>query len=365
MSPKARLPVVFLGCAHPHADGRANRIRNVEGTTLAGAFDDDDAVLAGFGKRHSAQLFTTPAAALGAAKGGLAIVETWNKRAAEFARLAIDAGVPVLLEKPGAHQPKALRELAARAKARKAWVQVGYHMRYAPSVEPALELVRAGRLGKVTTGRFHASVQKPWLLNDWFCDEDDLGGLVFLDFCHVLDLLLLLLGGSAPSEVVCRTKKLPELGEHPFEDSAALLLTIDDALIAGDVCGWETNDWVDTWDVQLFGTEGTLCVSPHPPRVRFWSPKDGAADESAKKGKGSKSGNGWSARSAARGWTELRHESFNGEENYERELRDVVTRLQKGKEPGGCKLEQAVVIVDAIEKAYESANGKAARKARE
>ena len=199
-------------------------------------------------------------------------------------------------------------------------------MRYGPTIAPALELVRAGRLGTITTGRFHSAVQKPWLTNEWFCDEDDLGGLVFLDFCHVLDLLIEFLG--APGEVVCRTKKLPQLAEHPFEDSAALIVTCGDALVAGDVCGWETNDWVDTWDLQLFGTEGTLIVGLHPPRLRLWSPV-------ARSGKPA----------IARGWTDLHHESFNGEENYERELQDVIVRLRGGEPPGGCTLDQAVVVV--------------------
>ena len=344
MATRSRFPVVFLGCAHPHADGRANRVRSVAGTELVGAFDDDEKIVGPFCARQKTQIFPSVQAALDSARGGLAIIESKNRRNAELARLAIDAGVPILLDKPGAHEPKTLRELAVHARSKKAWVQVGYHMRYGPTIAPAMEIVRGGKLGRITTGRFHSSVQRPWLTNEWFCDREDLGGLVFLDFCHVLDLLIQFLG--EPTDVVCRLKKLPELAEHPFEDSAALIVTIGDTLLAGDVCGWETNDWVDTWDLQLFGTEGTLVVGLHPPRMRFWSPEE-------------KSGRN----ATPRGWTDLHHESFNGEENYERELRDVITRLKKGQPPGGCTLDQAVVIVDTLAKAYASANGKA-KKAR-
>jgi len=339
VKPRIRTPVVFLGCAHPHADGRANRVGRIEGAELAGAFDDAPEVAAAFAERHDAPRLATAEAAIAAARGGLIVIETWNKRAAALARRVIDAGVPLLLEKPGAHRPAALRSLAARAKTKKAWVQVGYHMRYGPTIAPALAIVRAGGLGAITTGRFHAAVQKPWLTNEWFCDRDDLGGLVFLDFCHVLDLLVLFLG--KPGEVVCRTRKLRKLGDHPFEDSAALIVSFGDALLAGDVCGWETNDWVDTWDLQLYGSEGTLIVGLHPPRLRRWSPVE--------------------RKDAARGWSELRHENFDGEENYERELRDVVTRLRRGEPPGGCTLDQAVVVVDAIDRAYRSARGRARR----
>jgi len=336
------VPVVFLGCAHPHADGRANRVGNVARARLAGAFDDDPKLAEAFAARHATERLLTPQQALKAARGGLAVIESRNRRAAELARLSIDAGVPVLLEKPGAHEPATLRELAAHAASKKAWIQVGYHMRYGPTIAPALKIVKSGALGTITTGRFHAAVQKPWLTNEWFCDREDMGGLVFLDFCHVLDLLVQFLG--RPGEVVCRTRKLPGLADHPFEDSAALIVAFGDALVAGDVCGWETNDWVDTWDLQLFGTEGSLVVGLHPPRLRRWSPVE-------RQGR-----NG-----VARGWTDLHHESFNGEENYERELADVIGRIAAGRKPGGCTLDQAVVVVDAIERAYASASGKAQR----
>jgi predicted dehydrogenase len=340
MPAKRSFPVTFLGCAHPHAAGRANRVRAIEGVELAGCFDDDAKVADAFAATHKTKRLAAPADALAAARDGLVIVETWNWRAAEFAALAMKERVPLLLEKPGAHELKALRGLRDLAAGTKSFVQVGYHMRYGPTIAPAFEAVRSGRLGTITSGRFHAAVQKPWLKDPWFCDERDMGGLIFLDAVHVFDLLFWFLG--PPSEVVCRTKKLPRFGDHPFEDSAALVLTIGDALVAGDVCGWESNDWVDTWNLELYGTDGTLVVHPHPPRLKIW-----AAQEDAKRG-------------VARGWSELHHESFNGEENYERELRDVVARVQRGEGPGGCTLDHAVTIVEAVELAYASASGKTA-----
>jgi predicted dehydrogenase len=342
MAAKKRFPVTFLGCAHPHAAGRANRLRVIEGVELVGAYDDDAKVAESFAATHRTRVLASPSEALSAARDGLVVIETWNWRAVELATLAVKAGVPLLLDKPGAHHAKALRQLRDLAADAKSFVQVGYHMRYGPTVAPAFDVVKSGRLGKITTGRFHAAVQKPWLKDPWFCDERDLGGLVFLDACHVFDLLFWFLG--RPSEVVCRTKKLAELGEHPFEDSAALLVTIGDTLIAGDVCGWESNDWVDTWNLELYGTEGTLVVHPHPPRLKVWSPQEDAR------------------RGVARGWSEVHHENFNGEENYERELRDVVARVRKGDAPGGCTLDHAVAIVEAVELAYQSADGKMPRR---
>src|SRR5438876_10726053 len=120
--------------------------------------------------------------------------------------------------------------------------QVSYHLRYSPSVTKALQVVAGGTLGRITTARFHAAVMQPWLTNEWFCDTNDMGGMVFLDFCHMLDLLSLFLG--QPTVHKSFITKLSKVPEHPFEDSAAFILQFGDVLAAGDCCGWEANDWI-------------------------------------------------------------------------------------------------------------------------
>src|SRR5262245_27055134 len=132
MPARKSFPVVFLGCAHPHAAGRGNRVRCIDGVELVGAFDDDSKVAQTCAAAQKTRVLASPEAALDAARGGLVIVETWNWRAAELARLALDARVPMLLDKPGAQDLATLKALRDRARAGKSFVQVGYHMRYAP-----------------------------------------------------------------------------------------------------------------------------------------------------------------------------------------------------------------------------------------
>ena len=331
---RERIPVVVLGCRHPHAAGRTARLVKVEEAELVGCWDDDSTVAEALASAHAVPVFEGPEECLDRARGGLVLIESAsNKRSAELATMAADAGVAMLLEKPGAHRPEALRALREHVTARDVFCQVGYHMRYGPSIDPAVRACRDGTLGTVTTGRFHAAVQSPWLASEWFTDPDDLGGLLYVDACHIVDLLVHLLG--APEEVICRMHQVSSMPEHRFEDSAALILRFGDTLLAGDVCGWESNDWVETWDVQFFGNEGTLDLRLHPPRCSIWSP--GGA------GKGE------------RGWTTHEYPQYDGEENYERELRDVIRRVRDRLPPGGATLDDAVIVADALGAAYRDA----------
>ncbi len=329
----ARRPVVFLGVGHPHAAGRAHRLKNVPSLEMKGAFDDDPRLARDFVSQNGGSAFATVQEALERASSGLTIIETRNRRAAELATLAVDRSVAVLLDKPGAHDVDTLRRLKADAERKRAFVHVGYHMRYSPSVVRGLEIVKSGALGRITTGRFHAAVQSPWLTNEWFCDPDDMGGLVFLDACHVLDILTLCLG--RPRSISCRMKKLVGVPAHPFEDSAAMILDYGDALVAGDVCGWETNDWVETWNVELYGDLGTLILGLHPPRLKLWS-REARGD-------------------FACGWSEISHASFDGELNYEYELTDVADRLDRGALPGGATLEEALSLLELSAQCYQDA----------
>src|SRR5262245_34015094 len=75
-------PVIFLGVGHPHAAGRANRLRNVPELALLGAFDDDRQLAHPFALRYGTRAFGDPEDALREARGGLCIVETRNRRGA-------------------------------------------------------------------------------------------------------------------------------------------------------------------------------------------------------------------------------------------------------------------------------------------
>ncbi len=330
MSAEKSIRLGFLGVSHPHAGGRANVLTRIPELDLIGAFEPEAAHRESFASAQGVPVLDTTERFFDQLRPELVIIEGTNRFNAEMALEAAERGVPMLIEKPGAHNLATLRTVQAAVAKSGVFCQVGYHLRYAPSVEPALRLLADRRLGRLTTVRFHAAVMAPWLTDPWFCDAEDRGGLVYLDFCHMLDLLILMLG--KPTAHRSRIRKLEGLPEHPFEDSAAFLLEFGEVLAAGDCCGWEANDWIESWRIELYGIDGTLEIGLHPPFTRLFR-RQAVGELPA----------GFSGQS---------HPAFEGEENYARELRDITDCVLTGRPPRGATIDEALTVVEIMEEMY-------------
>ena len=331
MSSTMKVRVGFLGVSHPHCAARVAVLAREDGIEIAALHDPNAELAAAVGARTGAKTFEKPKDLL---KSGLdfVVIEGTNTQGAAFALEAAKAKVPMLLEKPGAPNLEALRKVAEAAERSRVFCQVGYHLRYAPSVLRARELVEQGYLGRITTARFHSAVKTPGLTNPWFCDSQDRGGLVYLDFCHMLDLLTMLLG--MPAEALVRFRKLEGVPEHPFEDSAAFVFRFGDVLAAGDCCGWEAEDWLHSWSIELYGTQGTLRVGIHPPAVDLYL-RQARAPYPA-------------------GWTRSVDAGHPLEANYAAELREARRRIVAGQTPSGADIQHALRLVEILDALYRS-----------
>jgi predicted dehydrogenase len=287
--------------------------------------------MAAVGARYGAKTFEKSKELL---KAGLdfVVIEGTNTQCAAFALEAAKAKVPMVIEKPGAQNLDALRKVAEAAERSRVFCQVGYHLRYSPAVQRVREIVEQGYLGRITTARFHCAVMAPALTNEWFCDPQDRGGLVYLDFCHMLDLLTLFLG--MPAEALVRFRKLEGVPEHPFEDSAAFVFRFGDVLAAGDCCGWEAEDWVRSWSIELYGTQGTLRVGIHPPAVDLYL-RQARAPYPA-------------------GWTRSLDAAYDGDQNYAAELREARRRILVGQTPSGADIQHALRLGEILDALYRS-----------
>jgi predicted dehydrogenase len=326
------LGIAFLGISHPHCAGRMNAVRSLEDVFITGVYDRDESLAKRVAEEYWARAYEMEADLLCDDDVGLVVIESTNKQNAEFAIRCAEAGKAFLLEKPGANNLQSLRRVASAVESQGVFAQIGYHLRYSPAVERGREIVGAGVLGRVTTARFHCAVMSPWLTDPWFCDPDDAGGLVFNDFCHMLDLLTVFLGKI--TAIKGAIVKLDDVAAHPFEDSAAFVMEFSDVLAAGDVCGWEANDWITTWDIQLFGTEGTLQIGIHPPWVRLY----------LREARG-----GFNA-----GWNEWSDPPFDGELNYHREIADIAGAILGEARTSGCSIADGLEVMSWISRAYES-----------
>jgi predicted dehydrogenase len=326
-----QLQVGFLGLSHPHCGGRLKAVTTLDETSLNWVYDENQILSQNTAKEFTTQAPSSPLEALAQSQTELIVIEGNNLECARYAEMSLKAGKHVLVEKPGGPNHHAIQQVAEMAKNTAKQCFVGYHLRFSPSVQDGIKFLKAGILGRVTTARFHAAVMAPALTDKWFCDPADRGGLVFLDFCHLLDILILAFG--QPTNAIGTIRKLAGLPEHPFEDSATFLFEFGDILTAGDCCGWEANEWITTWDVQIFGTEGTLRIGIHPPTIElFLRTQQSPFSE---------------------GWNGRQWDNYDGDENYKREFQDLTKTILQGTESSACSIQNAAEISQIIEQLYQ------------
>jgi predicted dehydrogenase len=147
---------------------------------------------------------------------------------------ALRAGAHVFVEKPLSDRMDGVEELRDEAAKRGAVVQVGYNLRFHPSIQKLKELVDAATVGKILWAHIEAGSYLP----DWRPWQDyrksytarrELGGGILLDGSHEIDYVTWLFG--APQEVACMAGRVSQL-EVNVEDCATVLLRFPDGMRA-------------------------------------------------------------------------------------------------------------------------------------
>ena len=158
---------------------------------------------------------------------------------AEF-RFLVHAGVPFLMEKPWGIDAQTVRELAALAKERKAWVATPWSMRYGVWVEAARNAIQSGELGKVSHIRFRMirpGVQRYFDQGcEWMLHKAEAGGGVLLNLgVHGFDLCRWLTGEEP--EIVSAVVSNALYGLD-IEDYAAVTLRTPSGIVFHNEVGY-------------------------------------------------------------------------------------------------------------------------------
>ncbi len=170
-------------------------------------------------------VFTSLEEALNAAPDAVIVANPAPMHVAT-AQAFVDAGKHVLIEKPLADRLDGIDELLESSRRRGTVLQVGYCLRFHPSLIALKRAVAEGRIGRVLSLRAEAGHYLP----DWRSGADyrtgvsarrDLGGGVLLELSHETDLARWLAG-----QVCLVTSRCGRLGdlEIDTEDYADLLL---------------------------------------------------------------------------------------------------------------------------------------------
>lgn len=357
------MKVAFCGAAHPHVFPRLALLRDREGIEVTGVHESVEAV-----RRHIAERYGIPA--LGSVDElvetgpDLVVVEGFDHENPAYVSTLAAAGCDLLIEKPGAPGPERMREMVAAVEAADVHAQIGYMLRHSPVVPRLKAIVDEGVLGEITLARFHASSPVGCAAEIWQSLPADIGGVTYTDGCHMMDLILHLLG--RPSAVQGLVKRLPrgrtavshqfkpdvlsglggdrtfELGTLEHEDVSGAILDYDDKVAVFDVTGWEAHGWVEEWRIELYGTRGTASAGVLPPWLRLYL-NERVGDRDV-------------------GWHEFRTTgapdsaalTLVPDITYQAEMDDLLARLERGdRDPRG--LRDGLAVVETLDALYRSA----------
>lgn len=145
--------------------------------TCARHLDRAEAAAAAWG---ATQAFDDPAKMLDSVEGldGVVVVVPPDQYAS-ILEVAIERGVPVFCDKPGADSAEEAADLAARAEAAGVPVVVGYQKRFGSGYRQAKDLIDGGVIGSLTQGSFS------WSMGPM---GDNLRGWLFENPVHHFDL---------------------------------------------------------------------------------------------------------------------------------------------------------------------------------
>ncbi len=252
----------MLGMWHSHADGLVRRVaEHPDEFSLVGFCDSDPAVVAARRAQWEPlipgfRVFERPEQLLAEQLDGV-VVEGRVYENLASAKLALESGRPVLLEKPAGtrlDEFKALVDLAAR---KHLHVQMIYLFRYMSAVQEMLRQVRSGALGHIY--EFRGRLPKDLAGYDRNFEECGryAGGIYFEMAGHAIDLMVAVLG--KPRRVT------PFLAHHhddprAFIDNGLAVFEFERAWGTVEVPALEVAPHSRRFEV--YGTKGAVVI-PH------------------------------------------------------------------------------------------------------
>jgi predicted dehydrogenase len=252
----------MLGMWHTHADGMVQQVvKHPQEFEWIGFHDSDPEVVTA--RRQSwgpkvpgFRVFDRPEDLLREPLDGV-VVEGRVFENLRWAKLALESGRPVMLEKPAGENLQEFRKLINLAQQKHLHVQMIYLFRYMSAVLELIKRVRRGELGQIY--KFRARLPKDLPSYDRYVHELGRykGGIFFEMAGHVIDLMVTVLG--PPLTVT------PFLAHHhtepgAFVDNGQAVFGFDHAWGSIEVPALEVAP--RSRRIEVYGTHGA-CVIPH------------------------------------------------------------------------------------------------------
>ncbi len=195
-------------------------LREAPGLTLSAIVEPSPAA-ADLAEAEGVPLFADTADLLEAGLADAVVVAAPNEAHLPLGRMLLEAGLPVLMEKPLASALAEAAELARLVQDTGVPLLVGHHRRHNPIIRAAKAAIDAGEIGDLVAATVSGILAKP---DSYFLAwriAPGRGGPLLINATHEIDLLRHFFGDvSGVSAVTSNTQR-----GLPVEDTAAAILT--------------------------------------------------------------------------------------------------------------------------------------------
>ncbi len=174
----------------------------------------------------------------------------------KYAKMCVDAGKHIHLDKPASGTLAEYKYVLDTAKEKNLVVQLGYMYRYNPAVLRCFEHIKNGDLGEILSinaemSTLHPEDSKKWLTNFG-------GGIMYILGSHLVDLIVYIMG--EPKRITSYLKHTG-LDGVDFADNNLAVLEYDKALARIFVSSVEVNGF-GRRQFMVSGSKGTVNICP-------------------------------------------------------------------------------------------------------
>ncbi len=239
-------------------------------TTLAAVYDVNQSMANDLAQHFQVQATGTLEELLHTSSVDVIYIAVPHYLLASLTQKALEAGKPVLAEKPLGISIAEVDQLIELSQEKQLTLGVFYEMRFAPAHELVRELIQAGALGNIMGIQMQTLIDKPldyWQVgyagrsqNPWRGLKAQAGGgVVLMNTSHLLHALFAITGLHV-TQVSAEIGNL--LSNVEVEDLASATLRFDNGAIGSLIAGAHISGAHNAEYTSIFGTQGTVRL-PH------------------------------------------------------------------------------------------------------
>ena len=266
-----RVKMAQYGILHDHAGGKTRVMKESSEVDLAGICEPDDEAKQKHGQGELYQgihWFSSPAEMLDDETIQAIAIQGRVADNLDFAQQALIHGKHVWLDKPAGDDLQHFRRVLDLATEKNLFVQLGYMFRYNTGFQFLLDWAKSGKLGDIFSVRARISSgsvnQAHW--GRWNSDGERQGGIMFILACHLIDIIVALLG--RPDRVIPFLRH--DGAEFPwFLDNNLVVFEYPNGQATLESTALEVSSGASR-RIEVYGTTGSAIMEPlEPPQLRL------------------------------------------------------------------------------------------------